>query len=175
MKKLLPIIISVVMILPLGAKTPQRQITQTDIKNITNEFRSEDDFVVLNFGRVGTWFLKGAFKVAMLVDNDEDKSEARMTRKMVSGIKSMTVVSYEDSSNSVQSRFNQRVDALLSDVEPLIEICDDGGIVRIYGSESGEEYLRDIIVYTPSECALVCLFGKFPISVIGEIISEESL
>ena len=46
--------------------------------------------------------------------------------------------------------------------------CEGVEVVNI-----GSELIRDCVIYTPADCALICLFGNFSMDSIAKIVSND--
>lgn len=61
-----------------------------------------------------------------------------------------------------------------SGCEVLVEASGDGDRVTIYGYlDEKSNLIRDCIIYTPSSCALICLFGNFSMDTIAKIAEND--
>ena len=53
-----------------------------------------------------------------------------------------------------------------------MEANDDGEAVRIFGtSKEGTNLVNDVIVYIPTSCTVVCLFGSISLEDLTQMIN----
>lgn len=138
---------------------------------LVNQYRSHRDFEVVSIGGLGMSLLRGAARTGMLDDGaDED---TRQAMEVIKGIKKVMICDYEDAEEPTRRKFNDKVSAILNGSPLLMEANDDGDKVLIYGLSDGDgENLRDLVIFTPSEGALVCLFGTIKAEAIAAIASK---
>lgn len=167
MKKYLLILL---LLLPLTASAarPQKRVSQRELSSIVSEFRHCDGVEVMRLGRLGTALVKG---VAVHVDDNDD--DLREIRQALRGIKGVTVMEYESAAPEVRERVNRRLSSILGKREILMEVKDDGEKVQIFGVlDDATGLVRDIVFHSPSDCALICMFGSLPLDVIGKIAAQ---
>ena len=164
MKKYLLILL---LLLPLTASAarPQKRVSQRELSSIVSEFRHCDGVEVMRLGRLGTALVKG---IAVHIDDEDD--DVREIRQALRGIKGVTVMEYESAAPEVRERVNRRLSSILGKREILMEVKDDGEKVQIFGVlDDATGLVRDIVFHSPSDCALICMFGSLPLDVIGKI------
>lgn len=167
MKKYLLILL---LLLPLTASAarPAKRVSQAELSSIVSEFRHADGVEVVKLGRLATALVRGA---AAHID-DED-GEVRELRRALRGIKGVTVMEYESAAPEVRERVNRRLSSILGKREILMEVKDDGEKVQIFGVlDDATGLVRDIVFHSPSDCALICMFGSLPLDVIGKIAAQ---
>lgn len=167
MKKYLLILL---LLLPLTASAarPQKRVSQRELSSVVSEFRHCDGVEVMRLGRLGTALVKG---VAVHVDDNDD--DLREIRQALRGIKGVTVMEYESAAPEVRERVNRRLSSILGKREILMEVKDDGEKVQIFGVlDDATGLVRDIVFHSPSDCALICMFGSLPLDVIGKIAAQ---
>lgn len=164
MKKIL-LIAAILLILPFSGECRQKEkaVSSGKITSIITEFRGQEGVETVRLGRIGTAALKGAIRLSA-----SDDPEAREILKSIGGMKSLVVFDFEDASSSVKERIISRLERALEGVELLMEVKDGSDTMQMYGvlSEDGEK-ISDFIMHSPSDCALICLFG----SISTEILS----
>ena len=164
MKKYLLILL---LLLPLTASAarPQKKVSSLEVSSIVSEFRHCDGVEVMRLGWLGTALVKG-----ISVHIDDEDGDMREIRRALRGIKGVTVMEYEDASPEVRERVNRRLSRVLDKREVLMEVKDDGELIRIFGVlDEATGRVRDIVFHSPSECALICMFGSLPMDLIGKI------
>ena len=124
---------------------------------------------MVELGRAATAALKGAIRLATINDPD-----GREVLKLMKGIRSITVLNYEDCSQSDRDKISRKLERALSGSEVLIEASDGGEKMRIYGLvDEKTDKVRDFVMYTPSDCALICIFGSISMDAIAKIASND--
>ena len=167
MKKYLLILL---LLLPLTASAarPQKKVSSREVSSIVSEFRHCDGVEVIRLGWFGTALVKG---FAVHIDDEDD--DMREARRALRGIKGVTVMEYDGASPDVRERLNRRLSRVLDKGEVLLELKDDGESVRIFGVlDEATGLVRDIVFHSPSECALICMFGSLPMDMIGKIAAR---
>ncbi len=159
-------------VLPLtaGSKTREKAVPQEKLMSIVSEYSRKGDFEVTKVGRIGTAALKGLIRMTASSDMDKDTQDAL---SIISGIRSVAVVEYENSEEAVRVEFQKKVEAVLDSSDLLMEINDDGDNLKLYGVVSeGSGTVRDFVMYSPGDCTLVCLFGSIPLDRIATIANR---
>ena len=135
---------------------------RSKIMNAIEEYRGCEGFDVLKLGSLGTAILKSFTHLALVADGMDDDS--RMAFSLIDGVKSIAIADYDGCSAEDKTDFTATIERILRHYEPILEAKDDGDIVKIYGNMSDDgRYVKDFILYTPSDCALICIFGKVPL------------
>lgn len=140
--------------------------TPEKIGGIVKQFSCRDGFEVVNMGR----FLLGALHAAITWDADMDE-EDRAVLDAFKGIKHLTVVDFEDASETDKARFCRKVERILGKMELIMEAKDGGETLSVYGIDDGKK-LRDIILYS-SDGSLISMTGSINVDQIGELIQAS--
>lgn len=136
--------------------------------SLISDYSAKDGFDVIRIGRLGTSAIKSLARLGSWDDGDSDAEEAL---SIISGIKKLAIVDYEDCSPADKESFERKVGRLLKDENVIMEFKDDGHICRIYGvMDERSDKLRDFVLYTPSDCALICLFGSISLSKVTSVM-----
>ena len=157
------------LLLPLTAVAsgPGRKVSRSEVSSIISEYRHYDGVEVVKLGWLATAALKGVVRHA---GNDED---TRQIREALRGIKSVTVLEYEDASPDVRHRLNSRIAHALDGRELLMEAKDSDASLQIFGVvDESTGTIRDFILNTPGNCALICLFGSLPMETVSTMMSR---
>lgn len=161
------------LLLPLtaAAASPEGRVPKTKIATFISEYRHCEGVEVVRLGRVSTAALKGVIRVAARKENDPD---ARDFLKLMRHVKSLYVFEYEDCKPSLREQINRRLSRALGESELLMEANDAGDRMRIYGLyDERTDSVRDFVVFSPSECTLICLFGSIPMETVSNILNEK--
>lgn len=168
MKKYLLILLLLLPLTASAARPNKKNVSQREVASVVSEFRHCDGVEVMRLGWLGTALVKG---VAVHVDDNDD--DLREIRQALRGIKGVTVMEYESAAPEVRERVNRRLSSILGKREILMEVKDDGEKVQIFGVlDDATGLVRDIVFHSPSDCALICMFGSLPLDVIGKIAAQ---
>lgn len=170
MKKL--IVILVVALFPMlgHARGDGRNLSQEKLIGLVKDFSQYDGFDIVKVGSLGTSALKSVIRLSALAEADED---ARDLLKMIDGIKKIAVVDFEDCDDKVRDRFCEKVDKVLGSSDLLMEVKDEGEKMFIYGVVNEDaSKIKDFVMYAPSDCALICLFGSISTDVIAKLAND---
>lgn len=139
------------------------------ISTTISECRQYEGADYLKLGRFATGALKGVIRVAGR--DDPDVSEAV---SLLSGIRGLTVFSYDDCSEEDKASINLKLTDALSDSDVLMEASDSGEKVKIYGSyDESSDKVSDFVIFAPSESALICIKGSVSMETIARIASDD--
>ena len=165
MKRLL-LIISI--LIPFSAYAGG-SVSRARINHIVSECRACEGSEVVHVGWLGTAAIRGIIRLSAMDDPD-----AREALTLLRGVRSLSVVDFEGCSESDKARLRSRINAALSNDEMLIEVADGQDKMRIYGVVNEKtESVRDFVLYTPGDCALICLFGTLPIDTVSKIAAND--
>ncbi len=149
---------------PAGKTVPKAKIT-----SIISEFRGYDGVEVVSVGRLGTAALRGVVRAAAKGD-----PEARQALDLMRGIKRITILEYDDCSPRVRERLDRRLANALDGSELLMEAKDGSSAMRLFGLVDEQTGLvRDFVMHTPGENALICIFGSIPMDTVGKFLSDN--
>lgn len=157
--------------------TRERNAPRQRINSLIQEFKAYEGFESIRVGPMLISIAKPFIRAEMKEETDEqERDEMKMALDMISGIKRIQVVTYEDCSDQIRERFNARLERLLNGVSMLMEVKDDGETVRMYGKTSRNgRYLNDLLIHIPEEGVLVCLYGRFDMDHISEFLAKEMM
>ena len=167
--KRLVLIISILLYVPAFAATQGNTVSKSGITSVINECRSIEGAELVRLGRVATAALKVTLRTAAIGDRD-----AREALSVMKGIKGITVLDFEDCSVADKARIARKLERTLSGSEMLMEANDGGDKMMIYGvvdEKSGT--VGDFVLYSPSDCALVCLFGTISMDAVAKLASDD--
>ncbi|MBR4809044.1 MAG: DUF4252 domain-containing protein [Bacteroidales bacterium] len=168
MKKIL---LTLSLFLPLLAYscTSGRNNSNTDIASAISACCQYDGAEAIKLGRTATMLLRGAVRMAGV--DDPDVQEVLNLTKNLRGV---SILSYDDCSTEDRSRIEGKLERALSGSEMLLEASDSGEKVKIYGLvDNDSDMVSDIILYTPSACALICIKGSVSMESLSRIASDD--
>lgn len=155
---------------PLEASMPQpsdskkeNSISRARLNSLVSICRTYEDVEIVKVGSVGMSLLKFAARIS--VEDEEDREALRA----MNGIKSISVMDYSECRAGDREAISARIDHLLAGKTPIMEVKDDGEAMFIYGvvSEDGGQ-IEDFVLYTPSDCALIGIFGSIDTAALME-------
>lgn len=158
------VMITMTLLMP-GATAVAKRIDKSTVKAVTNKYKVRDpEFEVVNLGGFSTWLLKASAGAHGLRDE----------MAFLKGVKSMYVIDYEDCSRKVNDGFNREMSNLLKNAEIIMETKEDGSVTRIYGHPSPDgSKVSDVIVFSPNDGAMVCIFGTMDVEALSEYVSGK--
>lgn len=120
---------------------------------------------MVQLGSLATSAIKTVIRIAA-----KDDPDARQALQVLNGIRRLTVFEYEDCSPAVKEKITRKLNRILKNSELLIETKDGTDSMRMYGvvDEKGDT-VTDFVIYTPGECALICIFGKVSMDAIAKV------
>lgn len=135
---------------------------------LVREYKPNEGFHVIKLGSLATSLARTAAKIAIKVDGDEASAEAL---KMISGVKKVAVVEYEDCTVAVRDSFNAKLKKLLRGYDLLMEVKDDGDQVFMYGIvDENASTVKDFVIYVPEDSALICMFGSISVDAVAKLV-----
>lgn len=144
-----------------GNKVPKDRIS-----SVISDYSGVDGFESVKLGTLGSMALK--FAARSVLDTDDEL--IRNFISLADGIRKISIIDYEDCDPEVRRQITGRLDRALSSTEVLMEAKDGGDAVKIYGSfNSDSGKVRDLVMYVPSDCTLVCLFGNIPLDALSKL------
>jgi len=162
------LIILCILAFPLSG-TAGKNVPRARLLSAISEFKGTDGVELVQLGTIATSALKATIRISAAGDPD-----ARQALDVMNGIKRLTIFDYEDCDRATQEKISGRISRILKDSELLIEAKDDEDVMRIYGvSDDDGKHVSDFVLYTPSECALICVFGKVSMAAINKMIEEN--
>ena len=89
-------------------------------------------------------------------------------------VNGLYVFDYEDCRPALRDKINRRLNRLLNNSDLLMEANDEGERMQIYGLyDERTEAVRDFVLFSPSDCALVCLFGSIPMDTVSSMLKKK--
>ena len=151
------------------AGTPKKNENTEALNKAISECRQYKGARVVELGSAAADFIKGLVGLA----GSEDK-EAKEALNVMKDIKGFTVLAYDDCSDEDKKAINAKLEPLLDNVEVLMEAVNNGEKVQIFGtcSEEKPNIVNDVIIYTKSESALVCMFGSIAMDSLTKMVND---
>lgn len=144
-------------------------ISKAKITAFLYECQQYEGVELVQMGRMATLALRGAIKLGSIDDPD-----AREAVKLISGIKRISVLEYEDCEPEIREKITRKLDRMLKESDLLMETRDGNDRMQIYGvvdEKSGT--VRDFVLHTPADYSLVCIFGSIPIEKMAKIAMQN--
>ena len=166
MKRLL-IILSIALI-PLGG-TAGSVVHRNRILSVLSEFKNAEGVELVQLGPLATSALKTVVRLSSAGDED-----AKQALALMHGVRRVSVFDYDDCDARLKDRINRRLARILDGSELLFEAKDGEDVMKLYGVTDGNgENVKDFVLYTPGDCALICIFGKVSVKAIEKIIRDN--
>ena len=160
------------MLLPLFgfARTAGAPVPKTKLVSIINEYKNYEGVEVVKVGSLGTRALKSMIRLASLSENAPDMRDAM---RIISGIRKMLVVDFEDCEPAVRERLARKLQGALDGADLLMEVKDGGTGLMMYGVVAeGSSTVRDFVLYSPEDCSLICLFGSLSLNAVSKLATS---
>lgn len=146
-------------------ENPEKEssISRAKLNSLVSICRTYEDVEIVKVGSVGMSLLKFAARISA------EDAEDREALRAMNGIKSISVMDYSECRAGDRDAISARIDHLLAGKTPIMEVKDDGEAMFIYGvvSEDGGQ-IEDFVLYTPSDCALIGIFGSIDTAALME-------
>lgn len=141
----------------------ESSISRAKLNSLVSICRTYKNVEIVKVGSVGMSLLKFAARIS--AEDEEDREALRA----MNGIKSISVMDYSECRAGDMEAISARIDNLLAGKAPIMEVKDDGEAMFIYGvvSEDGGK-IEDFVLYTPSDCALIVIFGSIDTAALME-------
>ena len=147
------------------AASPEGRIPKTQISTFISEYSHCEGVDVVRLGRLATGAVKGVVRVASIKDRD-----AREALSLMKGVKSLYVFDYASCSPALRDRIGRRLDRIFRNTELLMEVNDEEDKMQILGLyDEKTDAVRDFVLYTPSECTLICIFGSISMNTVSRM------
>ncbi len=144
-------------------------ISKNQISTFISECQRYEGVEVVQLGGLATMALKATLKLATV-----DDPQAREALKLITGIKRISVLSYESCAPAVQAKISRRLDRILDGGDLLMEAKDGNDLMQIYGVvDEKTGTVRDFVMHNPSGSSMVCIFGSIPIEKLAKIVSDN--
>lgn len=157
-------------LLPLFAPAAAGEnVSKSKITALISECQRYEGVEIVQLGGLATMALKATLRLATV-----DDPEAREALKMITGIKRISVLNYEECEPAIRDRISRRLDRVLAGSDLLMETRDGNDLMQIYGVvDDRTGTVRDFVMHNPSDASLICIFGSIPIEKIARVISEN--
>ena len=134
---------------------------------VVSEFRNCDGVEVIKIGSLPLAIARTAANFSTDLDSDDIAALS-----LISGVKGLLVMEFDDCSTSMKNRINNKIAKVLKGTEMLMSAKDDDDTVTIHGyvSEDGT-YLDDLIIVTGEE--LVCIYGRISMQDLSAIAESQ--
>ena len=144
-------------------------ISKNQISTFISECQRYEGVEVVQLGGLATMALRASLRVAA-----SDDPEVREMLKLITGVKRISVLNYEQCAPDIQDKISRKLNRMLDGSDLLIETRDGNELMQIYGLyDERTEAVRDFVLFSPSDCTLVCLFGSIPMETVSNILNEK--
>ena len=103
-----------------------------------------------------------------------DDPDVRAALKLITGIKRISVLNYENCEPAIQDKISRKLDRMLDGSDLLMETRDGDDLMQIYGVvDENNGTVRDFVLHNPTESSLICIFGSIPIEKLARVIADN--
>lgn len=153
----------------VAAASPEGRIPKTQLTSVIADYRHSEGVEVVRLGRLATGAVKGVVRVASVNDPD-----ARDALRLMKGVKSLYVFDYASCRPALRERINRRLNRVFQNTELLMEVNDENDRMQIFGLyDEQSDVVRDFVLYTPSECTLICIFGSVSMDTVSRLMAND--
>ncbi len=139
--------------------------TKEQLTTIMDQYGHKDGVEAVKIGRMALAALRGAARIGASGDK-----EAKEAIRFMNAIKSVNILEFDSCSKALQNEIEKKVTAMLKYSELLIEASDGSDKMKIYGTMSeSNNTVSDLILYTPSDHAVICLIGMFSVDDLNQL------
>lgn len=168
MKRFL-LILSVLLSLQACARTTGKSVTSPQIASVISECSQYDGVETITLGRFATSALRGVIRVSGAGDND-----IKDALRVMKGIRGISIMEYDDCSSDDKAEITSIIRQALSEREVLLEASDEGDKIELYGNvDDNGDMVRDFVLYSSSECALIYIKGAVSMETVARIASND--
>lgn len=158
--------------MPVSVSAQSSKNSGKAVSAILEQYRKSEGFEYIKIGAVATSALRTMMKANAATSGDKD---ARRTLRLFDGVKNLTVSDFSDCSSRVKSEITRKLDSALASYDVLIELKDGKDGAVLYGLvDDATSKMEDLLIYAPSEDAIICFFGTFKTDDIAAILSEST-
>ena len=146
-----------------------KPVKKGQLASLVTEYRNVEGVELVRLGTLATSAIKTTIRVSA-----KDDPDSKQALRLLNGIRRLTIFEYEDCEASVKHEINNKLQRILRGSELLMEVKDESDTMQMYGiiDEDGES-VRDFVLYTPADCALICIFGKVSMDAVAKIIKDN--
>ena len=139
------------------------------VNAVISEIKGYEGVELVRLGPLSTFALKAVARISTAGDYD-----AKQALAMLNGVKRLTILDYADCSEKIRSEISGRLDKALKGADLLIETKDGNDVMKMYGVvDEKKGIISDFVVYTPGDCALICIFGKVTMSSVEKMLEQQ--
>lgn len=167
MKKIL---LLAAILLPLFAPaTAGGSVPKSKITSFIYDCQRYEGVEVVQLGGLAAMALRASLRVAA-----SDDPDVRAALKLITGIKRISVLNYENCEPAIQDKISRKLDRMLDGSDLLMETRDGDDLMQIYGVvDENNGTVRDFVLHNPTESSLICIFGSIPIEKLARVIADN--
>lgn len=143
---------------------------QTDkLSALVRSYSDCDGVDVVKVGNLGTSLLRNLIRASVMEDIGDP--DARAILGLIRDIKGITIMDYEGAPKRVKDAINAEIGAIYSKKENLLmEVKDEGDKMYIFAaSDAKGADLKDLVLYTPTDGAIIWIKGKISAEAIARL------
>ena len=168
MKKLL--LIGMLLLLLPVCPSEARGVNKTRLAAVVRQYNAEPDFEVVPVGGLLMSIFRGIVRKEIDTTGDDD---ARRAIQLLDGLRKVVVIDYSNCEDNVKQHFNRDVAKVLKKADCLMEAKDgDGSGIRLFGTLTKDDNIRDVVLLSPEEGTMICLYGTFSSDQIAQFMQD---
>lgn len=142
------------------------QVSRAKMSSYITSCKHYEGAEVVHFGGLGSLIMKGAASFISI-----GEPELRDVLPLIRGIRGFYLLDYSDCRECDRKRISRKLNRLLSKADLLMEVSDDEGALRIFGTDTGTK-IKDVVIYTPSDCTVICCFGSIDPDALASLMDD---
>ena len=164
------IILLAALLLPMFAQTlAGGNVPKSKITSFIYDCQRYEGVEVVQLGGLAAMALRASLRVAA-----SDDPDVRAALKLITGIKRISVLNYENCEAAIQDKISRKLDRMLDGSDLLMETRDGDDLMQIYGVvDENNGTVRDFVLHNPTESSLICIFGSIPIEKLARVIADN--
>ena len=144
-------------------------VRKSRINNIISEIKGYEGVELVRLGPLSTSALKAVARISAAGDQNAIQALA-----MLNGVRRFAILEYKGCSENTRSEITDKLDKALKGANLLLEAKDSDDVMRMYGVvDEIKGSISDFVLYAPGDCALICIFGKVPMSSIEKMLEQQ--
>lgn len=142
---------------PVTSYADDSKTQQKDITRIVNRYGNKDGVTSYNMGGLALTLLKAAVRAGV---DPSMQDEVSVVLKAMDGVKKVVAMEYSATTSDKKEQIAADLNAFFEGMSPVIEVDESGGTMSVYAVVDADAVtVKDILLYAPARCLLVCMFG----------------
>ena len=171
MKKRLLLLLLFLSLVPLASLSAagMGDSRKKEISALIERYKRHEGVEALHLGRLAT----GALKSAARISSSSDR-QMRDALLLMKGVKSLAIFEFDGCPDALKAEITRRMDTIFKGEEAIMEMTDSGETMKVFGQvDEAKGIVKDLVLYSPSECALICIFGSVSMESLSRLMTND--